>query len=173
MKNYSFTKTAIVRTPIEEKQMDLTWEKIQEIFSKKENREALFLGSPNIYRALVSWENGELFQEEEDLKNLKGSLYKYASRLSNRSTPFGMFATVAPVQLSSETNLDIKNSSLGRVTKYDMYFLGTLIPIFTKNDSIKKALKYYSNNSMYRVLINLDMLNITLKIMLDFIKSQK
>ena len=151
MKNYSFAKTAIVRTPIEEKQTDLTWEKIQEIFSKKENREALFLGSPNIYKALTAWESGEMFQEEDDLKNLKGSLYKYASRLSNRSTPFGMFATVAPVTMSGETHLDVKNSELGRVTKYDMYFLGNLIPIFTKNDSIKKALKYFSNNSMYRV----------------------
>ncbi|MFC7774564.1 lantibiotic dehydratase [Flavobacterium sp. GCM10027622] len=151
MKNYSFTKTAIVRTPIEEKQIDLTWEKIQEIFSKEENREALFLGSPNIYKALVAWENGEMFQEEADLKNLKGSLYKYASRLSNRSTPFGMFATVAPITMSATTNLDVKNSDLGRFTKYDMYFLGQLIPIIIKNDSIKKALKYFSNNSMYKV----------------------
>lgn len=151
MKNYSFTKTAIVRTPIEEKQTDLSWEKIQEIFSKTENREALFIGSPNIYKALVAWENGQMFQEEEELKNLKGSLYKYASRLSNRSTPFGMFATVSPVTMGSVTNLDIANSELGRVTKYDMYFLGSLIPIITKNDSIRKALKYYSNNSMYKV----------------------
>ncbi|MCL9807131.1 lantibiotic dehydratase [Flavobacterium amniphilum] len=151
MKNYSFTKTAIVRTPIEEKQTNLTWERILEIFSKKENREALFLGSPNIYKAFVAWERGEMFQEEEDLKNLQGSLYKYASRLSNRSTPFGMFATVAPVTMSGETNLDVKNSELGRVTKYDMYFLGHLVPIFTKNESVKKALKYFSNNSMYRV----------------------
>ncbi|HKX85181.1 MAG TPA: lantibiotic dehydratase [Flavobacterium sp.] len=151
MKNYSFTKTAIVRTPIEEKQVDLSWEKILEIFSKKENREALFIGSPNIYKAFIAWEKGQMFQEEEELKNLKGSLYKYASRLSNRSTPFGMFATVAPVTMSSATNLDIANSELGRVTKYDMYFLGNLIPIITKNDSIRKALKYFSNNSMYKV----------------------
>lgn len=151
MKNYSFTKTAIVRTPLEEKQTNLTWEKIQEIFSKNENREALFLGSPNIYKALVAWEKGEMFQKEEELKNLKGSLYKYASRLSNRSTPFGMFATVAPVTMGANTNLDIENSTLKRVTKYDMYFLGNLMPIICQNDAIKKALKYYSNNSMYKV----------------------
>lgn len=151
MKNYSFTKTAIVRTPLEEKQIDLTWDKIQEIFSKKENREALFLGSPNIYKALVAWEKGERFNNEDDFKSLKGALYKYASRLSNRSTPFGMFATVAPVILDADTNLDIKNSKLSRVTKYDMFFLGSLIPIFTKNSQVKKVLKYFSNNSMYRI----------------------
>lgn len=152
MKNYSFTKTAIVRTPIEEKQMDLTWEKIQAIFSKKENREALFIGSPNIYKALVMWETGEAFQTEEELKNLKGSLYKYASRLANRSTPFGMFATVAAVDLNSETKLDIAASTFGRFTKFDMYFLGSFLPVIVKNDAIRNALKYYSNNSIYTVL---------------------
>jgi thiopeptide-type bacteriocin biosynthesis protein len=151
MKNYSFTKTAIVRTPIEEKQMDLTWEKITAIFSKKENREALFIGSPNIYKALLSWEKGEAFQTEEELKNLKGSLYKYASRLSNRSTPFGMFSTVAAVDLNTETNLNIAESTFGRFTKFDMYFLGSFLPVIVKNDAIRDVLKYYSNNSIYTV----------------------
>jgi lantibiotic biosynthesis protein len=151
MKNYSFTKTAIVRTPIEEKQLDLTWEKIQAIFSKKENREALFIGSPNIYKALVMWETGEAFQTEEELKNLKGSLYKYASRLSNRSTPFGMFSTVAAVDINAETNLNIAESTFGRFTKFDMYFLGSFLPVIVKNDAIRDVLKYYSNNSIYTV----------------------
>ncbi|WP_395056122.1 lantibiotic dehydratase [Flavobacterium sp.] len=151
MKNYSFTKTAIVRTPLGEKQIDLSWEKILEIFSKKENREALFIGSPNIYNALVLWEKGEAFQAEDELKNLKGSLYKYASRLSNRSTPFGMFSTVSAVDVTPETSLNIQESILGRYTKYDMYFLGSLLPILTKEDSIRSVLKYRSNNSLYTV----------------------
>jgi thiopeptide-type bacteriocin biosynthesis protein len=151
MKNYSFAKTAIVRTPIGEKQLDLSWEKILEIFSKTENREALFIGSSNIYNALVLWEKGEAFQKGVDLKNLKGSLYKYASRLSNRSTPFGMFSTVAIVDVNSETALNIAESTLGRYTKYDMYFLDRLLPIITKDCSIRSTLKYYPNNSIYTI----------------------
>ncbi len=151
MKNYSFAKTAIVRTPLGEKQIDLTWEKIQDIFSRKENREALFLGSPNIYNALLSLEKGEAFQTEEDLKNLKASLYKYASRLSNRSTPFGMFATVAAVDINQETSLNISGSTLSRYTKYDMYFLGTLLPVLTRENVIRSVLKYSPNSSLYSV----------------------
>ncbi len=151
MKNYSFTKTAIVRTPLEEKKMDLTWEQIQEIFAKKENREALFLGSPNIYKAMTLWEKGELFQKEEELKNLKGSLYKYASRLANRATPFGMFATVASAQMTNESNMNIGKSELVRFTKFDMYFLAIFLPEITKNESIRSVLKFYTNNSAYEV----------------------
>jgi lantibiotic biosynthesis protein len=109
------------------------------------------LGSPNIYSALLLWEKGEGFQSEEELKNLKGSLYKYASRLSNRSTPFGMFSTVAAVDMASETALNIAESQLGRYTKYDMYFLGQLLPILTRENAIRAVLKYFPNNSMYTV----------------------
>lgn len=151
MKNYSFTKTAIVRTPIGEKQTNLTWEKIQEIFSIKEHREALFIGSPNIYKALVLWEKGEAFQTEEDLGNLKGSLYKYASRLSNRCTPFGMFSTVAAVDITGKAKLDVAESKLGRYTKFDMYFLGSFLPILTKEAAIRETLIFTPNNSLYTV----------------------
>ena len=151
MKNYSFTKTAIVRTPIGEKQMDLTWEKIQEIFSIKEHREALFIGSPNIYSALTMWEKGEAFQTDEELINLKGSLYKYASRLSNRCTPFGMFSTVAAVDITGKAKLDVAASDFGRYTKFDMYFLGSFLPILTKESAVRETLIYTPNNSLYTV----------------------
>jgi lantibiotic biosynthesis protein len=151
MKNYSFLKTAIVRTPIGEKQIDLSWNKIQDLFSREENREALYLGSPTIHAALVSWEKGASFQTEEELKSLKGSLYKYASRLSNRCTPFGMFATVAAVDLKRETQLNIAHSTFEKHTKFDMYFLGQLLPILTKEIAIRSALHYYPNNTIYTV----------------------
>jgi lantibiotic biosynthesis protein len=151
MKNYSFLKTAIVRNPIGKKQMDLSWHTILDIFSKKENREALFLGSPNIHAALVNWEKEEAFQTEEELKNLQVSLYKYASRLSNRCTPFGMFATVAAVDIANETHINIPENISGRYTKYDMYFLGTLMPILTRENAIRAVLKFYPNNSIYTV----------------------
>lgn len=154
MKNYSFTQTAIVRTPLESKKTDLTWNQIQQIFAQKENREALFLGSPNMYKALTLWENGEQYQEEEELKNLKGALYKYASRLANRATPFGMFATVAAVDISKETFLSIQDSTLGRYTKFDMYFLALLLPEIIKNETIRGVLKFYANNSIYEVFDN-------------------
>lgn len=95
--------------------------------------------------------NRRRFSNRRRTENLKGSLYKYASRLANRSTPFGMFATVAAVELNSETNLKIAESTLGRFTKFDMYFLGSFLPVIVKNDAIKNVLKYYSNNSIYTV----------------------
>jgi len=151
MKNYSFSSKAIVRTPLVPKELDITWEKIQEIFSKKENREALFIGSPNIYNALELWEKGEEFQKEEELKSLKGSLYKYTSRLTNRCTPFGLFATISAIDMAAKTDINFDKSSISRFTKYDMYFLGSFLPILTKEASVRKVLKYYPNTSLYTV----------------------
>jgi len=151
MKNYQFSNKAIVRTPLSSKELDITWERIQEIFSKKENREALFIGSPNIYNALEMWEKGEGFQKEEELANLKGSLYKYTSRLANRCTPFGLFATISAIDMASKTNINFDASSISRFTKFDMYFLGSFLPILTKESTVRTVLQYYPNTSLYTV----------------------
>jgi len=151
MKNYSFINKAVVRTPLESKHTDITWELIQELFSKKINREALFIGSPNVYKALVSWEKGEAFQTDEELQYLKNSLYKYTSRMTNRCTPFGLFATISALEMASDTSIEFKEASLSRVTKYDMYFLGSFLPILTKENAIRNVLKFYPNNSLYTV----------------------
>ncbi|MDI9312127.1 MAG: lantibiotic dehydratase [Limnohabitans sp.] len=152
MKNYSFTNTAIVRNPIKEKQLDLSWEKIVALFSEKIHREALFLGSPTVYDTLVAWEKGENTLETNDIERLKITLYKYASRLANRATPFGMFATVAATNITANSAITIANSELGRHTKLDMFFLGSLLPIILKNEDIRNILHYYPNNSLYEVV---------------------
>lgn len=152
MKNYSFANTVIVRNPIKEKQLDLSWENIIKIFSEKKYLEALFLGSPTVYDTLVALEKGESTLETIDVERLKITLYKYASRLANRATPFGMFATVASVNITSNSALAVQNSALGRHTKLDMFFLGSLLPIITKNEDIRTVLQYYPNNSLYEVV---------------------
>jgi lantibiotic biosynthesis protein len=150
MKNHSFLKTAILRTPLGAIQTQLTLETIQEIFAQTHNREALFLGSPAVYHALVSWEKGGVLRDDA-LQKLKTSLYKYASRLSNRCTPFGKFATVSTLKIEKETKIDIANSTLGRRTKYDMHFLGQLLPVLTTANAIREQLHYYPNSSLYTV----------------------
>ena len=152
MKNHSFANKVVVRTPLSVKKIDITWEEIQEIFKVPKHREALFIGSPNIYKALEMWEKGEAFQVESELKNLKGSLYKYTSRLANRCTPFGLWASVSTISLAKETNIDVGSGELKRTTKFDMYFLGEILPEITKHQEIREVLKYYPNNSMYKVM---------------------
>lgn len=152
MKNHSFANKAVIRTPLSSKKINITWQEIQDIFKDPKHREALFIGSPNIYKALELWEKGEAFQTEDELKNLKGSLYKYTSRLANRCTPFGLWASVGTIGLGKETNINVANGELKRTTKFDMYFLGEILPEITKNKDIRNVLKYYPNNSMYKVM---------------------
>lgn len=152
MKNYSFTNQAILRTPLSVKKIDVTWEDILTLFKDTKHREALFIASPNIYNALELWEKGEAFQTENELKKLKGSLYKYTSRLANRCTPFGLWASVSTINLAKDTNINVANATLKRSTKLDMYFLGKILPEITKHKEIRAVLKYYPNNSLYKVM---------------------
>ena len=153
MKNHSFANKAVVRTPLSVKKIDITWEEIQEIFKVPKHREALCSLVLRIFsKHLEMWERGEAFQTEDELKNLKGSLYKYTSRLANRCTPFGLWASVSTIGLAKETNIDVASAELKRTTKFDMYFLGEILPEITKHKEIREVLKYYPNNSMYKVM---------------------
>ncbi len=152
MKNHTFLKTVVVRNPLLKKERYLEWDKIIEIFNKPENREALFLGSPTLYEAFIRWEKGEAFTQESELINLKGSLYKYASRLSNRSTPFGLFATVGTAEIASESSFSMSSNQIQRRTKFDMFFLSNLQLEITRNSTIRNTLVFFTNSSMYEVL---------------------
>ena len=151
MNNYSFTDNCILRLPLSIKQLNLSWEKVLEIFSKNENREALFIASPSLYERFLKWENNNSSFKESDLMKLKISLYKYASRLSNRSTPFGLFATVSFIKIESKTKLDIDSSIMSKSTRFDMFFLAKLNTYLLEKSFIKSNLKFFSNNSIYEV----------------------
>lgn len=152
MKNYSFIDTVILRTPIFKKQNNIDWENIKNIFSIPQNREALFLGSPNIYNILEMYEKKNTNISLEDIEKLKKSLYKYTSRLSNRSTPFGLFSTVSVVKIGLKTDIEIDKSSIERITKLDMLFFGVIKNELLKQESTKRKLKFFLNNSIYRIL---------------------
>lgn len=151
MKNYSFLNTAIIRTPLGVKKMDLTWQNILEIFSVPKNREALFIGNPGVYNSLVKFEKNEEWEDNYELDALKISLYKYASRLSNRCTPFGLFANVSAVELGSINFIDTQNITFSRKTKFDMHFLSNLVHSLEKNSKVRNVLKFKINSTLYKV----------------------
>ncbi|KIC01665.1 hypothetical protein OA88_12815 [Flavobacterium sp. JRM] len=151
MKNYSFIDTVILRTPLFKKQNNIDWENIKNIFSFPQNREALFLGSPNICNIFEMYEKDNTNISNEDIDKLKKALYKYTSRLSNRSTPFGLFSTISVVKIDSKTDIDIEKSSIQRITKLDMLFLGVIKNKLLKQEGVLSKLKFFSNNSMYKI----------------------
>jgi lantibiotic biosynthesis protein len=55
-------------------------------------------------------------------------------------------------KIEKKTKIDIANSTHDRRTRFDMYFLGQLLPALTVSNAIRTQLYYYPNSSLYTVL---------------------
>jgi len=147
----------VLRTPLK------SFDYLQKLISKKEIdkeslkmvlqdpviAESIFLASPDLHSQINEWVNGEGLKEKDE-DRLIYSVLKYISRLSSRSTPFGLFAGISIGKLDDETNLNIPDiSAYKRNLRLDMNYSVALAMHLSTLPEIKKQLKFYPNTSIY------------------------
>lgn len=114
-------------------------------------REAIYLASPELEAQLQKWKEGVL-TDQKKINRLQSSLLKYASRISTRCTPFGLFASCAAGTFAEETEIQFhKEESHTRSTRFDMSFLSQLQLELLKVKNIRNDLLFYPNTSLYVV----------------------
>ncbi len=95
-------------------------------FSNEDIKEAILIASPQLYRALLKEKN---FKQK---KQIKSSLLKYISRMSTRSTPFGLFSFVALGFWDKSTNGFFEFNKLKKRVRVDMQWLYLVIDMLCK-----------------------------------------
>ena len=109
--------------------------------------EAIFLASP----VLLSEFNKRETVNAKERDRIEYALERYLSRMTTRCTPFGLFAGCTLGKTGGDqTNFTISDT-VSRKTRLDMYFLYTLYDYLIKIPEIKHKIKYYPNNSLYRI----------------------
>lgn len=111
-------------------------------------KEAIYLASPDLYEEIKKWIAGEI-TDHKKIKKIKESFLKYLSRISSRSTPFGLFSGVCPGHFSSETTIILDTKRSRRSTRLDMNITGLLIQKLESEPEVKESIKYFPNNSLY------------------------
>ncbi|AWK05748.1 hypothetical protein HYN56_16490 [Flavobacterium crocinum] len=114
-------------------------------------KEAIFLASVPLYKEMEKWLGG-LDMPQKKVEKLKESLLKYISRMCSRCTPFGLFAGVAVGKFEDISEIEFNEPQFnGRTTRLDMNYLVWLSQKIAVIHDIKRELKYFPNNSIYRV----------------------
>ena len=126
-------------------------EEILKYFDNPISMEAIFMASFDLYKEFKKWQEGGL--DTSKTKKLSISLLKYASRMSSRCTPFGIFAGCnAGVFTDSISSIIPKTiDAHKRHTRLDMHYLVNITQEFSKNEILKKELNWYPNTSLYEV----------------------
>lgn len=136
---YNFFPFVLFRSPLYPYNISDNEARLNDMFM-----EGLFLASPDLYHEMKMKNKSE---------RIKISLEKYYSRAKTRPTPFGLFAGCSLGYICGDrTEIELEQpGKYKRTTRLDMQCLCELIQNIEKQDAISSQLKYFPNNSLYRI----------------------
>ncbi len=121
---------------------------LRELIRREAVREAVALASPDLASRLDAWLDGSL--DRSAARNVERALLKYLSRMSSRSTPFGLFAGVSKGAWAPASRLSVGAWSEGRkALRLDWGVLETLVDRLAREPDVRAALTYRPNSSIY------------------------
>ncbi|MFK8010003.1 MAG: lantibiotic dehydratase [Saprospiraceae bacterium] len=123
---------------------------LQQLFSNQFFRIAIFVSSKELFSRWVEINEKENHNKLE-LKMLLISLYKYYSRMSLRSTPYGLFAGLTTGKTTkSESKIEFDKEKFKPILQFNIQTITEFLRKFNAVDpSVINTLNYYINNTLY------------------------
>lgn len=158
-KKYTNFDKFVLRTPVYPfnfyKQISsgkaITDEQFRTLLGDKVLMEAVFLASPILHAEMSKWLKNEI-TNRKSIDKLKLSFLKYFSRMSSRSTPFGLFAGCCTGNIGDVTNIVLKGAKSNlRHTRFDMNYLVALAQNIIRIPGIQAQMLFYPNTSIYEI----------------------
>ncbi|KIO77430.1 hypothetical protein TH53_09115 [Pedobacter lusitanus] len=148
---YLFHPGLILRTPHYAFKSDYKAEDISLFLNNDAFLEAVYLASPVLFRECQKLKNGEI-SGKKDIVRITNSLLRYLSRMSSRSTPFGLFSGCSLINWARQkTSVTIAQHTFSRHTRLDMHYLCALAQKIAGHPAIRPELKYFPNTSIYTI----------------------
>lgn len=109
--------------------------------------EALFLASPSLVDRLEQWRRDPHSRSGAKVERI---LVRYFARMTQRSTPFGLFAGCSVGTLGKRTRLELPpRAHYRRHTRLDMDYVSALVAKLAADPQIRPRLRYRPNSSLY------------------------
>ncbi len=122
--------------------------RLQELVSRPEIGEALFVASPDLVESLPRWIKDP---DSDKGQRTEMALVRYFNRMCHRPTPFGLFAGHSMGRMGESTRLQVTGrTDYKRSTRLDFDYLGGLVAEVQKDPNLRATLTFRPNNSLYR-----------------------
>jgi len=157
MTTYTPFKTCLLRIPLYSldkffeilQYFNSDTESLKQVINTPEILEALYIASPEFHSEILKWLNN-VDLSKKDTDKIITSLYKYLARITNRCTPFGLFAGISTGVIGENTQIEHSgNYNCKRHIRLDMNYLCALAQDLSKLPKIKEKMKYFKNTSLY------------------------
>lgn len=123
------------------------WNCTVNLFQKPEIQDAIYLASEIVFEQFTDvLKSGYTPSADKILE----TLYKYISRMSSRSTPYGNFSGVALGELTESTNSIELSGEFSSFYRLDMGFRGQLSKNVEENPETQNQLSYYTNSTLFK-----------------------
>lgn len=121
--------------------------RLRAILDEPAPREAVFLASPDLYDAIEEWKRDP---ESPNGRRAEESLVRYFSRMTFRSTPFGLFAGCSVGRVGEALRLRLSPArEYRRHTRLDMDYLCAVADSLVASPESRSQLRYRPNSSLY------------------------
>jgi lantibiotic biosynthesis protein len=122
--------------------------RIKSLITRPEIAEAIFIASPSLAESTPIWLDNPLSARGQKVER---SLFKYLSRMSTRSTPFGLFSGCSAGQMGDRTCLTlVSRREFGRHSRLDMDYLFGLTEALNHDKRFRAKLRFRPNDTLVR-----------------------
>ena len=148
---FSVNKLRILNEEIEIAFSNHDHDRLKVFFSEDLFVESIYLASKDLFNTLISWLNG-ILTDSKKIFSLLLTLHKYYIRMCTRPIPYGTFAFCSNgVIREAPTQISYSNKKIDRISRVDNGVIGKIVESLKTNESVKKEVLFYPNNSIIQV----------------------
>ena len=133
------------QVPIEIEKID---DFIVNLFNDDIFKEGVYIATPELY---YEWQKSclDIKYPIDKRKKINNSILKYYIRATTNPVPFGLFSSYSIVD---KNVIESKNrNKFEQFISIDMLFLAKVIKQLNNNNTIKKSIVYFTNNTLYKI----------------------
>lgn len=120
---------------------------LRDQIARPEVHDALFVASPDLDASIEHWLHDP---ESERGQKVERALVRYVVRMAGRATPFGLFSGCSVGATGETTRLALcEHTDYQRHTRLDMDYLFALAEALGHAPTVRQALRYRPNSSLY------------------------
>ncbi|RAJ76602.1 thiopeptide-type bacteriocin biosynthesis protein [Chitinophaga dinghuensis] len=111
---------------------------------------SLQVANPALYEMMAAYKKGNL-KDARKVQKLKKSLHNYMLRTATKSTPYGLFTTIAHGSWQEETtNTYYTPAQKNIIANLDAEVIQAIVNKLLQHQNISRQLRYFSNNTLYQ-----------------------